>query len=253
MATNFRSPPLLTEDKVYNDWKKEIEFWKIATDVKEEKQAAQIFLTLTGRAREAVLEMSATEIGVKEGVENLIKKLDELYKEDSNQAAFIAYEQFESFKRPENMSIKDYINAFERLNNKLKTYEMNLPEGVLAYRLLRSANISKENEQLARATIKELTFKEMCTQLKLIFGDCNVEKMSKNMDNVKLEGDRSIKLEPTFYEREEEDAFYNRNSGAGRDGIMRNSRGGSNSSYREDNRRNYRISSNQSRMGCSRK
>ena len=78
--------------------------------------------------------MSTADIGDTEGVNKLITKLDELYKEDKNQAAFLAYEQFEQFKRPENMKVKDYINAFKRLNNKIKAYDMVLPEGVLAYR-----------------------------------------------------------------------------------------------------------------------
>ena len=36
---------------------------------------------------------------------------------------------------------------------------MELPDRVLAYRVLKSANLSTENEKLARATIKELTYK----------------------------------------------------------------------------------------------
>ena len=45
---------------------------------------------------------------------------------------------------------------------------MELPDGVLAYRLLKSANISKEKQQLARATLTELTFTNMRKQLKAI-------------------------------------------------------------------------------------
>ena len=32
------------------------------------------------------------------------------------------------------MSIVDYINGFERLNNQIKQFDMNLPPGVLAYK-----------------------------------------------------------------------------------------------------------------------
>ena len=60
-------------------WKKEIAIWQLATTLPEEKQAAVIFLTLTGRAREAALEMSTDDIGSKEGVKRLLAKLDELY------------------------------------------------------------------------------------------------------------------------------------------------------------------------------
>lgn len=50
--------------------------------------------------------------------------------------AYLAYEKFEKFKRPETMSITDYIVEFERLYYKIKTHKMVLPDDVLAYRVL---------------------------------------------------------------------------------------------------------------------
>ena len=49
MASHYESPPLLQEDKNYNDWKKEVSIWQIATDDKSEKQAAAIFMILEGK------------------------------------------------------------------------------------------------------------------------------------------------------------------------------------------------------------
>lgn len=48
----------------------------------------------------------------------------------------LAYEKFEKFRRPETMSITDYIVEFERLYYKIKTHKMVLPDDVLAYRVL---------------------------------------------------------------------------------------------------------------------
>ena len=73
--------------------------------------------------------------------------------------------------------------------NKLKVYQMKLRDGVLAYRVLKSANLSEENEKLARATITTLTYKSMTEQLKKIFGD-----MSK-----RLSQQVNLKAEPTFH------------------------------------------------------
>ena len=56
---------------------------------------------------------------------------------DINQVAFIAYDKSEMFKRPANMNIVDVINEFERLYNNIKKYDMELPTGVLTYRLLK--------------------------------------------------------------------------------------------------------------------
>ena len=63
------------------------------------------------------------------------------------------------------MNMKDYINAFDHLNNRL--IDMKLPNGVLAFRLLIGANLSA-TEKLATATIKTLIYKDMSTQLKTI-------------------------------------------------------------------------------------
>ena len=50
MATNpMNCPPQLTSEISYNDWKKEIEFWQIATSIKEEKQGA-LFRLFYGRS-----------------------------------------------------------------------------------------------------------------------------------------------------------------------------------------------------------
>ena len=54
------------------------------------------------------------------------------------------------------MSIKEYINEFECLLNKPKKYGSLMSSDILAYRLLKSANLEDTQEQLIRATIKDL-------------------------------------------------------------------------------------------------
>ena len=113
---SFKAPPVLTEQKNFKDWKKEVSIWKLATDVKKERQAAMIFLSLEGKSREAVLELDENVIGAEDGsgVQAVMDKLDTLWKEDENLEAFNAYEKFEQFHRPPEMKIKEYIATFER-------------------------------------------------------------------------------------------------------------------------------------------
>ena len=49
----------------------------------------------------------------------------------------MAYDKFENFKRPDDMNIVDFINDFERLNNQINHFDMELPTGVLAYKVLK--------------------------------------------------------------------------------------------------------------------
>ena len=58
----------------------------------------------------------------------------------------MALENFETFKRPENMKRTDYLNKFEQLYNKTKSYGTQMLENILAYQLLKSANLPELHE-----------------------------------------------------------------------------------------------------------
>ena len=191
MGTIFKAPPLLTDENVYENWKHEIEIWQAFTNLAPKKQGPAFSLTLQGKAQEAALEIEIKDLTDDQGVKKLTEKLDSLYLEDINQSAYAAYESFEMYKRPKDMNMKEFLNKFERLYNKLNVYQMELPDGVPVCHVLTSANLSEENEKLAQATITTLIYKSMTKQLKKIFGD-----MSKS-----LLQQLNLKVEPTFHIR----------------------------------------------------
>ena len=121
------------------------------------------------------------------GVVLLLAKLDELYLKDKDQLAYAAYDSLENFKRPPDMSIKDYLITFERLHHKIIQYNIKLPGPVLAYSVLKSANISPEKEQLAHATITELKYEAMKKQILKIFDETCLTKSSSSPVEVKVE------------------------------------------------------------------
>ena len=187
MATkDYKAPPLLTEDISYENWKKEIKIWQVFTSVDKKKQAPAIFLTLQGKARDAVLEMDVNTLNADDGVVKLIETLDGLFKKDTLQLAFTTYDNFERFRKPDEMSIKDYIIEFERLHAKTKQHGMELPDGILAYKLLLNANLPEQHERLVKATITELNYTTMKNQLKKIFDDV-IQKEKLTSADVKLE------------------------------------------------------------------
>ena len=55
---NVRNPPSLQDSTSYENWEKSLKFWQLLTSVPKEKQGAAIVLSLTGKAKEAVLELS---------------------------------------------------------------------------------------------------------------------------------------------------------------------------------------------------
>ena len=91
------------------------------------------------------------------------------------------------------MTISDFINEFERLLNITKQYGSNMLSAILAYRLLKAANISEYYEQLTRATISDLNYDVMKTQLKKIFG--NNPSSCSSLENPSFASSSGIKFE----------------------------------------------------------
>ena len=158
MSHNIKAPPALSKSSSYETWLKEIEIWKAFTEIPVAKQGPAIFLALEGKAREAVLELDIGEIKGENGIDNIVKKLDSLYKKDAAQVAYESYDKFERFQRSPEMSMKDFVIEFERLLCKTRSHGAIMSDSILAYRLLKSANVSEQHEQLARATKGELKY-----------------------------------------------------------------------------------------------
>ena len=104
-------------------------------------------------------------------------KLKSLFAKDINQVAIIAYDKFEMFKRPANINIVDFINEFERLYNNIKKHDIELPTGVLAYRLLKSVDKSEDQQQLARVAMSSFMYNDMEKQLKAIYDNLSTSEI----------------------------------------------------------------------------
>ena len=61
------------------------------------------------------------------------------------------------------VNITDFVLEFDQLYHKLAQFDMKLPDGVFAFFLLSAANVSDENDKLARATCKKLTYADIKT------------------------------------------------------------------------------------------
>ena len=129
---------------------------------------------MEGEAQEAVLELDEALITSDDGVKHITKRLDSLFKKNELLKKYEALEAFENYKRSNSTSVQEFLNEFTQRYNKTKSYGTTMSEDILAYRLLKSANLSEQNEQLAKATASDLKFDVMKDQLKKIFGTCHV-------------------------------------------------------------------------------
>ena len=140
-------PPKLSSIDDFEDRLHGTKIWQWLTDLDKKKHGPAIYLSLDENIRKTC-DIKVKDLNNDYGVNILLFKLKSSLAKDISQAAFIAYDEFEKFKRPANMNIVDFLNKLERLYNKIKKYDMELPKGQLAYRLLQSVDTLRINNSL---------------------------------------------------------------------------------------------------------
>ena len=196
---SLKTPPILVDEAGYREWKDDLEIWELFTDLDKVKRGPAVYLTLSGRARDCVRELTKEQIGAQNGVKQIVDKLDKVFLKDKDTQTFVAFETFYNYRRSSGESMTDFIVQFEYLTHKMTKQEIVLPQGVMAFLLLKASNISIENERLACATCAAMTYENMKASINKIFGDPSSETGESSAP--------SVKSEPVF-KTEHEDALH---------------------------------------------
>ena len=177
MGTMFteRTPPLFNgKSEDYPKWKRKFVVWRSITDVSKAKHGGLLVLRLDDETQDSILElMTCDDLKKDDGVEEILGHLDNMFQKDESITAFELYEELELYRRPDHLSVREYCSEFQKRLSKVKSSGTQLSEHVLAHRLLKSANLSKSEEQLIRATVDEMTYEKMAKQLKKVFNQMN--------------------------------------------------------------------------------
>ena len=208
--------PLLTADKPYPQFKLELSVWKDSTDLAKEKQAAVVALTLPEAGkfsiniRAKVFEEIGDDLGKQDGMDKLLAFLDKHLGKDELAEAFEKYVKFEDYVRRSDQNISQYIAEFDSLYKKLEKQAIVLPPEILAFKLIKSANLPPEKTMFIKS---EMDYKKdkrsemyMSAQsaLKKYFGESSVcgsdisgneSAISQNTDSV------AVKTESILYTR----------------------------------------------------
>ena len=229
--SSYKHPPVLSDGIQYETWVKELNLWSLCCKLDKKEQGPAVALSLSGNAGQSALDIDVETLNSDGGLQAVINKLNGLYLKDVNQRIYVAMKNFEQYKRPPNTSIDNYLTEFDIRYNRLKAHSIQLPDAVLAYRLLESANLEQSKSELVRATINNMSFTEMKAQLR---------KLEDSAVIVGDDGNFMIKNEP-------EDVSYNRSferGGRGGRGGGRGGRGGFHGSQRggRSNYNNYNNS-----------
>ena len=200
MAQSYKNPPSLEPETVYETWKNELAIWKLVTDVKPEKQALAVTLSLSGQARAKALEIDAAELNTVDGMNILLTSLDTLFLQDEVDLAYKAYSDFERLTKGDDMSMGDFIIEYERRYNICRRHKMEYPDAVLAFKLLDNSGLSVKERQLVLTTASDRKFSSMKSALKRIFGDSSTITTVKAI-KIKEEKEEAFLVKSSRYQK----------------------------------------------------
>ena len=194
---SMKVPPQMRNDLTYREWKHELLVWCRGTNVAKAKQGITVAWSLTGDVRKTVMsEVTIDDMDCEDGIKNILV-LDKHFEKDSAQAGLIAFDSFIEYRRPKNVSIKEYLIGFNLKYNTIKSYQMELPDNILAALLLKCANLPEDKAAMCRATCTTLTYESMKKQIEKV--GCDIVT-STNRDcfagKSEMNNECVVKIEP---------------------------------------------------------
>ena len=197
MATEIRIPTL-TGTRNYKLWKLQIQAWTFVTEMSKEKQALAVALNLPEddkwKIKEKVFgQLELDVLNSENGMCVLFEFLDEYLLEDELMDSWNKFEDFEKFERKHGQNIREYVADFDLKFRKLEKIHIKLPCEILAFKLLRNANLSKQERMLVLTGVNFAEKENMYLQTKhsliKFMGDLTEEKARMGPD---------VRLEPAW-------------------------------------------------------
>jgi len=204
------NPPDFMKCGSYERYKTELKAWGLITEVDAKKRGIAVAMTLPqGHGHESAIrekvfdEMKLEDLNKDNGLDKLIEFLDEKLGIDDLTNSLEKFENFEDFQREQGQSITEYIAKFDQKYNRMKNLNINLPSEILAFKLLRKANIAKEEKMLVLTGMdygnKATLYEQAKKSLRKFKGE-----QAGGGESVSGIGGAAIKLEPAFLAEHED-------------------------------------------------
>ena len=227
MSTRI-SPPVFRSACNYERYKQELYAWREITDLSEYKQGIAVALSLPdnddSQIREKVFDqISIDDLKGFDGFEVLVQFLDKHLGKDDLTDSLEKFEDFDDFRRSESQSISEFVAMFDSKYQKIKKKNMVLPPEILAFKLLRRANITPDEKLLV---LTGMNFDKKGTLYE------EAKKSLKKFKWSETSSGGGIKLEPAYMTSEQESVLATGYRGRGR-GY--NNRGHSSGTWRRGN------------------
>ena len=87
------------EDEDYRTWKSNVEVWQLYTKEDKCRQGPAVYLSLKGKARDAVRGMSKDDLKKDNGFDLILAELDKVFEADNVTRAYCALKDFVTYRR----------------------------------------------------------------------------------------------------------------------------------------------------------
>ena len=94
-------------------WLRKNGLWKCVTELDVKQKGPGIHLSLPCNVHQACIDIRASPLNSENGLNILLDKIKNLFVKYIHSLAYMTYGKFETFHRPDEMSIVDYLNEFE--------------------------------------------------------------------------------------------------------------------------------------------
>ena len=166
-------PPKLDLSKGYEFWKKQLNSWVSTTDTDAKKHAHLVVLhSLDQKLQEEIYaKISDENLVATNCLKNVTDYLDNKFIQSDSLKQYLFFDEFTEYRRPEEMSILEFTEEFERKVNKLEAAKCKLPDAVLAHALVKNAGLSDIAKATLKASCAEMTYANVKTNLLKIYSN----------------------------------------------------------------------------------
>lgn len=147
-------PKFNLKEKSYEQYKLELELWLAITSVEKKNQAVEVILSLPDASQDefklkelCLAKFTKAELTGEDSIDNLIKFMDSQLGKDDIGLLWEKYVKFDELQRKDE-SISEYISNFDVRYNALSKLKVVLPQEILAFMMLRKANLTSDETKL---------------------------------------------------------------------------------------------------------
>ena len=221
VVKSTNSVPLLGRAKTYELWKKELGLWKLVTDIKPEKLAITVVLSLPEdctfgkNIKSTVLENIKEDVLKKtEGYDKVLDYLDELLGKDKEVDKFDRFKEFVFCKKTEEESIDDFITRFDNKVSRLQSTGQEIDGSIITFMLILNSNLSRMETSLIFSKINfEDTSKTYESAKKQMRQTLGIHVASTEASGNNHGAQVSIKTEPALVTQDMQEAYATNGTG----------------------------------------